>query len=245
MAAAGSSAGPARRGAAGAGVGGGESGRPLRPAAAARNLQEAAGPGEGGEGSGLDAGVPGRRESGVPREEARGRKARGRAREDGELRGLAATPALRATGGGGSRVAVFPFPPENDLASPGRAGAAARAAQMARFRAAERAPSRSLSGLGTCPSASRGLLSMESEASRRPHRAGSQRAQLGDQARRRMRPRAASPLPAPSLPAGSAPTQPRLLPPSRAVAEPGLPALVPCVLPASLTALFTGTASAS
>ena len=43
---------------------------------------------------------------------------------------------------------------------------------MARFRAAERAPIRSLSGLGTCPSASQGLLSMESGASRRPQKAG-------------------------------------------------------------------------
>lgn len=119
---------------------------------------------------------------------------------------------------------------------------------MARFRAAERALSRSLSGQGTCPSAFRGLLSMESGASLRPQRAGSGRAQLGDEARRR-RSRAASLPPARSParpPALRAVPPPHPTPPSpcpdRAEAEPSPPTLVRCVHPASLTALLTGTA---
>lgn len=113
-------------------------------------------------------------------------------------------------------VACLPDSLDSDLASPGRAGAAARAALMARFCAAERTPSRSLSGLGTCPSASQGLLSMESGASRRPQKAGSGRAQPRDEARRRRpwgasRP-SSSVLRLPAGPAGGVPIPSHLAP---------------------------------
>lgn len=122
---------------------------------------------------------------------------------------------------------------------------------MARLRAAERAPSRSLSSLGTCPSASRGLLSMGSRASRRPQRAGSGRAQLRDQGLLPKRLRAASapqtlrrasrsPRPQHSVPT---PLHPPCSRSSSAQAEPGPPALAPW-LPISLPYCFlTGTAS--
>lgn len=216
--------GPARRGAAGAGVGGGEGGRPPHPAAVSRNLQEAAGPGDWGERAWRGAGGPGRAGNRGPSGGSAGKegKGEGRAASPGAPR-----PPLRAGPRVAAAAAALPsrFPPDSDLASPGRARAAARAALMARFRAAERVESRSLSGLGTCPSASRGLLSMESGASRRPQRAGSGRAQLGDQARRRRRLRAASPLPGPRPPArqqGLHPTPPSPRPGS-ARAEPGPP----------------------
>lgn len=206
-------AGPAGRGAAGAGVGGdaggGEGGCPPRPAAASRNLQEAVGPGERGEGAWRGAEGPGPAGSGGPPGGSAGKEGRGEGRGGRRVPG----PCGHAPKVAAGAAACLPVSPDSDLASPGRAGAAARAALMARFRAAERAPSRSLSGLGTCPSASRGLLSMESGASRRPQRAGSGRAQLGDQAQRRSRPRERLPLPpAPCLPAGCAPS-PLLLPP--------------------------------
>ena len=235
---------PAGRDASGAGLGGGEGGCPLRPTAASRNLQETAGPGEGGEGVWLGAGGPGLAGSRGPPGGSAGKEERGEGRA---AIPRAPRPPLRA----GPRVAAgtaacLPVSPDSDLASPGRAGAAARAALMARFHAAEL--SRSLSGQGTCPSASRGLLSMESGASLRPQRAGSGRAQLGDEARRRRRSRAASLPPArsaarpPAGPAGGAPTPPSPCP-DRAEAEPGAPTLVRCVHPASLTALLAGTAS--
>lgn len=178
-------AGPAGRGAAGAGVGGGagggEGGCPPRLAAASRNLQEAAGPGEGGEGVWRGAWGPGPAGSKGPLGRSAGKEGRGEGRAASPR---ASRPPLCAESRvAAGAVACLPDSPDSDLASPGRAGAAARAALMARFRAAERAPSRSLSGLGTCPSASQGLLSMESGASRRPQRAGSGRAQPGDQAR--------------------------------------------------------------
>lgn len=210
--------GPARRGAAGAGVGGGEGGRPPHPAAVSRNLQEAAGPGDWGERALRGAGGPGRAGNRGPSGGSAGKegKGEGRAASPGAPR-----PPLRAGPRVAAAAAALPsrFPPDSDLASPGRAGAAARAALMARFRAAERVESRSLSGLGTCPSASRGLLSMESGASRWPQRAGSGRAQLGDQARRRRRLRAASPPPGPRPPASRVSTPPR---PAPAPAVPGL-----------------------
>lgn len=141
-------------------------------------------------------GAPGRREAGVPREEAPRTQARGEGREASPW---APRPPQRAGPRVAAGAAALPClsPPDSDLASPGRAVAAARGALMARFRAAERALSRSLSGLETCPNASRGLLSMESRASRRPQRAGSGRARLGEQAwrPRRRRRRAAAPSP--------------------------------------------------
>lgn len=51
--------GPTAGAGVGGGAGGGEGGCPLLPAAAARNLQEAAGPGQGSEGAPQDAGDPG------------------------------------------------------------------------------------------------------------------------------------------------------------------------------------------
>lgn len=194
-------------------------------------------------------GAPGRREARVPREEAPRRKARGRGGR--RAQGPRGHPSAQCRGWRRGRRCCLAFPPaDSDLASPGRAGAAARGALMARFRPEERAPSRSLSGLGTCPSASRGLLSMESFASRWPQRAGSRRAQLREQARRQRRRPAASP-PSPPPPA-SARRRQRPHPPRRAPAPatPGLsliwgspvgpPALV---FPASLTALLTGPAN--
>lgn len=131
------------------------------------------------------------------------------------------------------------YTPDSDLASPDRAGAAAQTALMARFRAAERAPSRSLSEQGTCPSASRGLLSMESGASRRPQRAGNGRAQLGDQA-------AAAVAAASSIFSPKSSARPRAVPPPHlaprlgtAGSEPGPPTLVLCVFPASLSFAHT------
>lgn len=90
----------------------------------------------------------------------------------------------------------------------GPAGAATRATLMARFLVAERAPSRSLSSLGTCPSASRGLLSMGNRASPRSQRAGSGRAGLRGQAQRPRRLRAASAPQHPPTPASRVPTPP-------------------------------------
>lgn len=106
MAAAGSSAGPARR----ALGGGGESGRPLRPAAAARNLQEAARPGAGGEGSRwtLGSGADGNQGSlGRQRREGRQGGGEGRTASSGASR-----PPLRSgprvTAGAGSLFSRFP-----------------------------------------------------------------------------------------------------------------------------------------
>jgi hypothetical protein len=122
---------------------------------------------------------------------------------------------------------------------------------MARFLAGERAPSRSLSSLGTCPSASGGLLSMGNRASPRSQRAGSRRAQLGGQARRPRQLRAESAFPHPRPPPPQAESSPYLAPspatPTRA--EPGPPAQGVCifcphgVLPLALSPLSpAGTA---
>lgn len=109
----------------------------------------------------------------------------------------------------------------------GPAEAATRATPMARFLAAERAPSRSLSSLGTCPSASPGLLSMGNRASPRSQRAGSRRARLGGQPQRPRLLRAASAPqhPRPQLRAESPPLL-ALAPAAPMRVEPGPPALL-------------------
>lgn len=235
----------ARRSAAGAGVGGGEVGCPLRPAAPARNLQEAAGPGEGARAPtfALGSWADGKQGS-LGRKRRKGRQGGG----EGRMASSGASrPPLRSgprvTAGAAALPSRFPQRPIwRRLARPERLREPRRWRDFAQRseRRADLYPAweRVRAPPGDC-SVWRAKLRDG------PHRAGSQRAQLGDQAGWRKRPRAASPPPASSLPAGSAPTQPRLPPPSRAVAEPGPPALVPCVLLASLTALFTGTASAS
>lgn len=107
----------------------------------------------------------------------------------------------------------------------GPAGAATRATPMARFLAAERAPSRSLSSLGTCPSASRGLLNMGNRASPPSQRAGSGRGRLGGQARRPRRLRAASAPQHPRPARAQSPPHLALVPAAPTRAEPGPPAL--------------------
>lgn len=223
VAAAGSLAGPARRALGWAAArAAARAGAPCalpRPAAVPRNLQEAAGPGEWGEGALEGRWGPGEREADVPRGGARGKRGRGSRRAPGPC----SHPARRAGVGGRRRC----LPSASQIAIwrlPGRAGAAARATPMARFLAGERARSRSLSSLGTCPSASRGLLSMGNRASPRSQRAGSRRAKLGGQARRprQLRAESASPHPRPLCPP-QAESSPYLAPspaaPTRA--EPG------------------------
>lgn len=192
-------------------------------------------------------GTPGRREAGVPREEAPGRKTRGRGRGSGELRGPAANPALRAKGDGGSGGAAFPFPQENDPASPGRAGPerpreprrwrdfalrSERRADLYPARERVRAPP------GDCSVWRAELLNGP-----RGRGAGKHSSETG---RRGGCGRGQRHLPQPpAWPPAVPPFHSACPRPTRAVAEPCPPALVPCVLPASLTALFTGTASPS
>lgn len=97
----------------GGGAGGGEGGCPPHPAAASRNLQEAAGPGEEGRGEGawLGAGGPGPAGSEGP-SGGRAEKEGQRGGEGGEPRVPVATPARCAEGGGAGGGAALPFPPQ-------------------------------------------------------------------------------------------------------------------------------------
>lgn len=137
MAAAGSQAGPARRG----GHWGGRRRRRRRGRAPPRapplrrvTFRRQRGLARRGEGAWLGTGGPGREGSGGPWGGRTGKECEGGG-ESGEPQDLAATLALRTKGGGESGVAAFPFlPQDSDLASPGQAIAAARAALIARFR---------------------------------------------------------------------------------------------------------------
>lgn len=86
-------------------------------------------------------------------------------------------------------AALSRFPPQGATwrlrAGPGGGRSSHADGEISRCGASERRAD--LYRRGTCPSASRGLLSMERGASRRPRRAGSRRARLGDLARRRRR----------------------------------------------------------
>lgn len=140
--------GPTAGAGVGGGAGGGEGGRPLRPAAAARHLQEAAGPGQGSEGAPQDAGDPGPAGSWGPSGGGAGKEGEGEGKEGRRpLPGPRGHPRAQSRGWRREQRRCRVSPPGSDLASPGRAGW--RPLEPRRWRdfalRSERAPSRSLS----------------------------------------------------------------------------------------------------
>lgn len=174
--------GPTAGAGVGGGAGGGEGGCPLLPAAAARNLQEAAGPGRGSEGAPQDAGDPGPAGSWGPSGGSAGKAGEGEGKEGRRpLPGPRGHPRAQSRGWRREQRRCRVSPPRErpGVSGPGRSGRSSHAdGEISRCGASERRAD--LYRRGTCPSASRGLLSMERGASRRPRRAGSRRARLGD-----------------------------------------------------------------